>query len=36
MKKMKKKAFCNLRKHIFFTALSLLAGPLALHLKDDL
>jgi hypothetical protein len=27
--------FCNLRKHIFFTA-PLLAGPLALHLKDDL
>jgi hypothetical protein len=36
MKKNEKKThFCNSKKRIFFTTL-FLAGPLALHLKDDL
>jgi hypothetical protein len=32
---MKKIAFCNSKKHIFFTALFWVA-PLDLHFKDDL
>jgi hypothetical protein len=33
--KLKINVFCNLKKHIFLYC-SFLAGPLALHIRDDL